>query len=163
MFIVKRTALFILSLALVTGCHDPHAMVNVRPVNLPAEIDRARTEKKLLLIEFGSSDSCPPCIRLEREVFSKSEFTAYAESNLVFVRLDFPFRSDLPADTQATNELLAKKFDVGPFPTFIALNDAGKEFWRMPPKDDPHPSLDTRIFEPKFFIDMIDSVKRKQP
>ena len=163
MFIVKRTALFILSLALITGCRDPITLGNVSPVNLPAEIERARTEQKLLLMEFGSSDSCPPCITLEQQVFSKKEFTDYAESNLVFVRLDFPFRSSLPPATQATNDLLAKKFGVEAFPTFVALDGTGNEFWRMPAKNDPAPVLDGRIFEPKGFIQMIESVKQKRP
>ncbi len=35
---------------------------------------RARSEKKLLLIEFTGSDWCPPCILLERQVFSQPEF-----------------------------------------------------------------------------------------
>jgi thioredoxin-related protein len=159
---VKRSALIILSLALVTGCREDKKLVNLTPVNLSAEIERARTQQKLLLLEFGSSDSCPPCIALEREVFSKPEFTAYEESNLVFVRLDFPFRSNLPADTQATNDLLARKFDVAVFPTFVALNSAGKELWRMPAKDDPKPGLDGRLFEPKGFIELIESVKQKR-
>jgi thioredoxin-related protein len=147
---------------LFTGCRETRTLVNVTPVNLPVEIERARTQQKLLLLEFGSSDSCPPCITLERQVFSQPEFISYAESNLVFVRLDFPFRGSLPADTQATNDLLAKKFDVGAFPTFVALNSAGKEFWRMPAKDDPAPTIDGRLFEPKGFIGLIESVKQKQ-
>ena len=34
---------------------------------------RARSEKKLLLIEFTGSDWCPPCIMLGRQVFSQPE------------------------------------------------------------------------------------------
>ena len=160
---VKRSALLlVLGLALLSGCHEPRtaANLNIIPVNLPAEIDRARAEKKLVLIEFGSSDSCPPCTLLERNVFSKPEFMSYAAANLVFVRLDFPFRTDLPPATQATNDLLAKQYSVGKFPTFIALDAAGKEFWRMPAKNEIE--LDERLFEPRTVIELIESIKKKR-
>jgi protein disulfide-isomerase len=159
---VKRSALLTLAAALLCSCREPKSLVNTAPVNLPAEIERARAEHKLLLLEFGSSDSCPPCIAFERKVFSTSEFDAYAESNLVFVRLDFPFRAELPPATQATNDSLARQFDVPAFPTFIALDSHGKEYWRMPAKNDPEPRLDQRLFDPKNFIEMIDSVKQKR-
>src|ERR1700733_12135933 len=99
---------------------------NAPPVNLPAEIARAKTENKLLLLEFGSSDSCPPCVLFEQKVFSTAEFKTYEKSNLVFVRLDYPQRHELRPDARATNSILAIQFDDYFFPTFIALNHDGK-------------------------------------
>ena len=57
---------------------------NAPPVNLPAEVARAKSENKLLLMEFGSSDSCPPCVLMEQKVFSSPEFKAYEKMNLEF-------------------------------------------------------------------------------
>lgn len=147
----------------MVGCNrDSTEVVAVQTlINLSAEIARAKTENKLLLLEFGSSDSCPPCILFQKEVFSKPEFLAYEKSNLVFVRLDFPFRTTLPADVNATNVLLAQQFAASGFPTFIALDPEGNEFWRMPAKGDPNPSIETSLFQPKVFIALLESLKKK--
>ena len=131
------------------------------PVNLNAEVERAKAEEKLLFMEFGSSDSCPPCIELQNKVFSKAEFQNYAETNLVFVRLDYPLQTKLPPEVQATNELLAVQFEAWAFPTFVALDHEGKEFWRMPAKDDPNPGMPVRIFKPKGFIELLEGLKEK--
>jgi len=133
---------------------------NAPPVNLTAEIARAKSENKLLLLEFGSSDSCPPCVLFQQKVFSTPEFIAYEKTNLDFVRLDYPLRVDLRPDTKATNILLAQQFEADGFPTFVALNKSGKEFWRMPQNGDM--TLDTSLFQPTNFIALIESVKKKE-
>ncbi|HXI72222.1 MAG TPA: thioredoxin fold domain-containing protein [Verrucomicrobiae bacterium] len=125
------------------------------PVNLAAEIARAKAENKLMLLEFGSSDTCPPCILFEREVASKPEFQAYEKSNLVFVHIDFPFYKPLPPENTATNNLLARQFDVNPLPTFISLGRDGKEFWRQE-------GIKQQQLAPKEFIALLESVKAKQ-
>jgi thioredoxin-related protein len=172
---VKRNIafLFLIAAAVGAGCNkDPNPpsaaagtvaeAASAAPVNLPAEIARAKSENKLLLLEFGSSDSCPPCILFQQEVFSKPEFLAYEKSNLVFVRLDFPQRTPLPPDIQATNILLAQQFEAFAFPTFVALDHDGKEFWRSPEKDNPNPAIATALFDPKNFIALLESVRAKQ-
>jgi thioredoxin-related protein len=128
---------------------------NTKPANLQAEIVRAKTENKLLLLEFGSSDACPPCILFEREVASRPEFQAYENSNLVFVRIDLPFYKPLPPENTATNNILQRQFDINPLPTFIALDREGKEFWRQE-------GITRDQFTPKAFIALIESVKAKQ-
>jgi thioredoxin-related protein len=138
---------------------------NAPPVNLAAEVARAKSENKLLLLEFGSSDSCPPCVLFQKRVFSQTEFKAYEKSNLDFIRLDFPFRASLRADTMATNNLLARQFEADGFPTFIALDKDGKEFWRMPKIADLKSgnfALDTTLFEPTNFIALIESLKKQK-
>lgn len=126
---------------------------NALPVNLAAEVARANQENKLLLLEFSSSDSCPPCILMQQKVFSTPEFQAFAKSNLDFVRLDFPLKVNLRPDTTATNTLLAQQFGVDAFPTFIALNKGGKVFWTMQGVDPP-------LFKPANFISLIENVKK---
>ena len=134
---------------------------NAPPVNLAAEITRAKSEHKLLLLEFGSSDACPPCERFQQEVFSTPQFEAYAASNLDFVHLDFPLKTDLRPDTMATNTLLSRQFDQNVFPTFIALDGSGKEFWRMPKSLDDDPGFDA-LFEPTNFIHLMEQLKEKE-
>ena len=133
---------------------------NAPPVNLAAEIARAKSENKLLFLEFGSSDSCPPCVLFQQKVFSSPEFLAYEKSNLDFVRLDFPAKVALRKDTGATNDILARQFDAVAFPTFIALDRDGKEFWRYPRNEDT--GLDVSYYQPENFIALIESVKKKE-
>ena len=133
---------------------------NAPPMNLAAEITRAKGEHKLLLLEFGSSDACPPCIRFQQTVFSTPEFKSYAAANLDFIRLDFPLKVNLRPDTVATNELLSRQFDQDIFPTFIALDGSGKEFWRMP-KNLEDPDFEP-LFNPTNFIHLMEQLKQKE-
>jgi thioredoxin-related protein len=163
---VKRILFFLILILTVplTGCSGQEVTVdmnktvtdtNAPPVNLSAEIARAKKENKLLLLEFGSSDSCPPCVLMEQKVFSTPQFQAYAKSNLDFVRLDFPIKSNLRPDTSATNGLLSQQFDVTGFPTFFALDRNGKVFWAQEGVDAPQ-------FEPANFISLLEQVKQKE-
>jgi thioredoxin-related protein len=119
----------ILGAMILTGC-APAPVHEQAPVDLTAAVARAKSENKLVLLDFTGSDWCPPCIQLHKEIFSRSEFQAYAGSNLVFLTLDFPRKFHLSADATATNNLLAGKFNIEGFPTLIALDGDGKEIWR---------------------------------
>jgi thioredoxin-related protein len=141
--------------------HSSATATNAPPINLTAEIALAKAENKLLLLEFGSSDSCPPCILFEQKVFSTPEFKAYEKSNLVFVRIDFPLKTDFPPDARATNALLSQQFDQYFFPTFIALDADGKEFWRIPEKG-MEPAWPVDVFTPQKFIALLESLKTKE-
>jgi thioredoxin-related protein len=168
--VVKRFLFFLvlISMAPMIGCsEDGEDMgktvtdTNAPPVNLAAEITRAKSEHKLLLLEFGSSDACPPCVEFQQKVFSTPGFEAFAASNLDFVRLDFPLKVNLRPDTVATNELLSRQFDQNIFPTFIALDENGKEFWRMPKSVDEDPGFE-RLFDPANFIHLMEQLKQKE-
>ena len=74
----------------------------------------------------------------------------------------FPFKVQLRPETEATNHILAKQFEVIPFPTFIALDRDGKEFWRMPDKNDSDPKINISLFTPKNFISLIESIREKK-
>jgi thioredoxin-related protein len=168
--LVKRLLFFLtlVSLAPMIGCGDDGVDMsksvtdtNAAPVSLAAEIARAKSEHKLLLLEFGSSDSCPPCVRFQQQVFSTSQFEAFAASNLDFIHLDFPLKASLRTETVATNELLSRQFDQDVFPTFIALDGNGKEFWRMPKSLDEDPEFDS-LFNPTNFIHLMEQLKQKE-
>ncbi len=83
--------------------------------------ERAKAEKKDLLINFTGSDWCGWCIRLDQEVFSKGDFANLAGKNFVFVFLDFPNAPDLQAkvvDTAKRDEL-RDRYGVQGFPTIL--------------------------------------------
>ena len=95
--------------------------------DLPKAQAQAKTEKKLVLLDFTGSDWCGWCIRLNKEVFSTPEFTSFARTNLVLMEVDFPRAKKLPENVKNANEALLKKYGVEGFPTIIVLNGEGKK------------------------------------
>ncbi len=89
----------------------------------PAEsIVTAKKEKKDLLLLFTGSDWCPPCQKLEQEVFSDEDFYAEAEGDFVFVKFDFLKNSPLRAEVKQKNDDWSKKFGVDSFPTIVLVD-----------------------------------------
>ncbi len=86
----------------------------------------AKSNKKLVLLDFTGSDWCGWCIKLDREVFSQPEFQKYAKDNLVLVELDFPRRKELSDAEKIQNQQLAQQFQIEGFPTIVVLNAEGK-------------------------------------
>jgi len=99
--------------------------------DLPKALAQAKTEKKLVLLDFTGSDWCAYCKRLHRDVFSTSEFADYAKKNLVLVTVDFPRNTPQPKELKKANEALQSKYRVDGFPTLVVLNSAGKEVDRQ--------------------------------
>ncbi len=83
-----------------------------------------------ILVDFSGSDWCGWCIKLDKEVFSKEEFKAYAKTDLVVLLVDFPRKTKLPEDLKKQNDLMAEKFNIEGFPTVLLLNGQGKELAR---------------------------------
>jgi len=131
--------LSLLGLVILAACSRPAMreqenaslpLSNSPPIDLNAALARAKAEHKLVFLDFTGSDWCPPCMDLQKKVFSQPEFRAYAESNLVFLSVDFPLKFKLTPEAKATNNLLAQQFRVDAPPTLIALNADGKEIWK---------------------------------
>jgi thioredoxin-related protein len=91
---------------------------------------RAKAENKKILADFTGSDWCGWCIKLKKEVFDTPEFQEYANKHLVMLELDFPKRTELPAELKEQNDKLAKEFQVQGFPTILLMNSRGKEVGR---------------------------------
>lgn len=89
---------------------------------------QAQKEGKALLVEFTGSDWCPPCKKLHKEVFSKSDFVKSASKDFVLVELDFPRKKKINEKLKTQNEGLAKKYKVRGFPTVLLMDSNGKVF-----------------------------------
>jgi protein disulfide-isomerase len=100
-------------------------------LDLPTALNQARSDHKLVLLDFTGSDWCPWCIKFDQEVLSTPKFAAYAGRKLELVKVDFPHRVQLPDVLRRDNEALAKQFNVGGFPTYVLLDAAGKELGRQ--------------------------------
>jgi protein disulfide-isomerase len=99
--------------------------------DLPAALNRARSENRMVLLDFTGSDWCGWCIKFDQDVLSTDKFAGYAKSKLVLVRLDFPRHKEQDAALKQANEQLSKRFGVDGYPTFVLLDSAGKELGRQ--------------------------------
>ena len=87
--------------------------------DLPKAQAQAKTEKKLVMLDFTGSDWCGWCIKLNNEVFSQPEFVEYAKKNVVCVEVDFPNKKKLSPEQKKANDALAAKYKIEGYPTII--------------------------------------------
>lgn len=92
------------------------------------KMDKAQEQSKEtglpILVLFTGTSWCPYCIKLEDEVFSKSEFKSFADQNLVLLMLDF---GPGGAASSKKDEKLQKEFGVSGFPTYFLTDSSGKQ------------------------------------
>jgi thiol-disulfide isomerase/thioredoxin len=91
-----------------------------------ASVERAKQEKKPILLLFTGSDWCPPCKAMDSKVFASEAFGSYATENLVLVKADFPRRQPLAPEVKKQNDALAQSFGVQYFPTVVLLSPSGE-------------------------------------
>lgn len=119
--------------------------------DLPKAQEKAKAEKKLVLMDFTGSDWCPWCVKLHKEVFSQTEFVEYAQKNLVPVEIDFPRKKEQSADLKAANQKLQQQYKIEGYPTVIVLDANGKKVGE----------LGYMQGGPKAFIAELDKIKAK--
>lgn len=118
--------------------------------DLSAALKTAKTEKKLVLVDFTGSDWCPWCIKLHKEVFEKPDFITYAKKNFILVEIDFPRKSEQPIELKKANQALANKYNIEGYPTVLVLDESGKEVKR----------LGYQVGGPKPFIEELSKIKK---
>jgi protein disulfide-isomerase len=88
---------------------------------------QAKEQNKPILINFTGTDWCGWCIRIEKEVFSKDEFKAYAKENLVLMEVDFPEKKKQTDEVKAQNKKLDKEFKIEGYPTIFLIDAEGEK------------------------------------
>lgn len=92
-----------------------------------AQLEAQKEHKEILLV-FQGSDWCAPCIKLDREIWTSSEFKEYAKKHYILVKADFPRRSknQLEPEQQKKNNALAEKYNQqGYFPLVVVMDEEG--------------------------------------
>ena len=125
---MKRLLILPVLLALLSVCNLPAAEGNWETDFQKAQAS-AKSQHKLLFINFTGSDWCGYCIRMDRDVLSKPQFKDFANKNLVLLEIDFPRAKDQAQPLRMQNQKLAGEFGIEGFPTFVVLNGEGKKVW----------------------------------
>jgi len=97
----------------------------------------AKAENKLVMIKFSGSDWCPPCIGMDKEVFTKSEFLEEAKKSYILVVIDTPRKDPAKAEMTKQNQKLMTEMNVKGLPFMILMDEEGTEFSRFFPTQHP--------------------------
>jgi len=95
--------------------------------NYDKALAEAKETNKLVLLDFTGSDWCGWCMKIDEEIFSKSDFKKYAKANLVLVELDYPRGKSQTKKLKEQNAALKSKFGISGYPTLIVVDAEGKE------------------------------------
>lgn len=95
-----------------------------------AAIAQAKSQNKLVLLDFTGSDWCGYCKLLDKEVLSQPSFKKFADKRYVAVTLDYPHDAPQSDVVKQQNDALAKQYNIEGFPTLIVLDADGKELGR---------------------------------
>jgi protein disulfide-isomerase len=95
--------------------------------DLPKAQAQAKTDNKIVLLDFTGSDWCGWCMKFKKEVFDTPEFQEYAAKNVVLVEVDFPNKKAQSDDLKKANAELKKQYKITGFPTLVVLDKDGKK------------------------------------
>lgn len=118
--------------------------------NQAQALEKAKADKKLVLMDFTGSDWCGWCMKMDKEVFATPEFKQYAQDHLVLVEIDYPHQKVLPADVKKQNDELQKKYAIQGFPTILVLDGDGNKVGEF---------VGYQEGGPKAFIDQLSKLK----
>lgn len=93
--------------------------------DLSVACQQASAEGKLVLLHVYSDD-CPPCVKLERNVFSRPDIAAAVTKNFVPVKVHAKHKPELVA-----------KYGVRAWPTDVFLTPTGMEIYKTVSPQDP--------------------------
>ena len=99
--------------------------------DLPKAEAQAKSENKILLLDFTGSDWCSWCIKFKKEVLDTPAFQAYAAKNVVLVELDYPNKKVQSADLKKANATLKDQYKIEGYPTLVVLDKDGREIGRQ--------------------------------
>lgn len=92
--------------------------------NYSGALADSKANNKNILLIFGGSDWCKPCIQLEKKILD-SELFIDSRHHFIYLYLDFPYKKEnrLSENQTKHNESLAEKFNSeGSFPKIVLID-----------------------------------------
>jgi len=121
----------LIAILAATICWQVNAAEAIWHTDLPKAQAQAKTENKIVLMDFTGSDWCGWCIKFRKDVLDTEEFKTYAAKNVVLVELDYPIKKEQSADLKKANSELKDKYNINGYPTLVVLDKNGKEIGRQ--------------------------------
>ena len=121
----------LITLLAATVLWQVNAAESIWLTDLPKAQAQAKSENKIVLMDFTGSDWCHWCIKFRKEVLDTDEFKAYAAKNVVLVEVDFPSKKQQSDGLKKANAALGKQYKVDGYPTLVVLDKDGKEIGRQ--------------------------------
>ena len=85
--------------------------------DLNKAMELSKKENKPMMLFFTGSDWCGWCKKLQKEVFTQSEFKKWAQENVILVEVDFPKANIQTEEVKTQNRMLQQQFAVRGYPT----------------------------------------------
>lgn len=94
-------------------------------------IEQAKSQNKVILVDFTGSDWCGWCMKMKQETLDTPQFKSYSRKNLVLLEVDFPRGKAQTEQEKQQNQKLQQQFQVRGYPCFVLLDKDGKELGRQ--------------------------------
>ncbi len=129
----KLTRFLLIAFSILATTASVHAARADWTQDFAQAMAQAKSENKVVLLNFTGSDWCHWCIKLEDEIFRKRAFVKYAKENLVLMKVDFPHNRKLSNELARQNLALMKRYEevFHGFPTVIVLSPNGEYLGKL--------------------------------
>lgn len=87
--------------------------------------------KKNILIILTGAEWCKPCIKMEKNVLSTTDFIEYANQNLILFEINLPRHQDYSTKVVKDYNFFKNKYQTNTLPCMILVNNKGEEITRI--------------------------------
>lgn len=119
----RKTKLFLLATTIVIGALSSSVSANESwTTDIKSAIAAGKEKDKDILLLYTGSDWCPPCKKLEQEIFETDAFRNEAPNMFELVMFDFPKTKQLPPPIVTQNKEWAEKYGISGYPTIVLID-----------------------------------------
>ncbi len=102
--------------------------------NYSDAVATSQSTSKPILILFTGTNWCPACMKLERQVLTRPEFSQAVGQRFVFLKAEFPDYSE-DAVLRSPYKPLLDRYNVDAFPTMVIVNANGQKLYTVNYRD----------------------------
>lgn len=90
----------------------------------------SQSSSKPIVLLFTGTTWCPACMKLEREVLTRPEFTQAVGDKFVFLKAEFPDYAESAIKSSPYKPLL-DRYGIEAFPTIVVINASGQQLYTV--------------------------------